>query len=277
MKRKKLIILFSFIIIIVCIIFCEKIIIRIKSKNYNLQSLDTTNIPTPVEKIDDDYAVLTNITMHYEVYGDSGKELILLHGNGGSCDTLRELATYLGNEYIVYLIESRCHGKSTVTNSISYIDMANDVYDFINVLDLDKPYFVGHSDGGMVGLALASMYPDSISALISCGSNSNPNTFKPYFTGFVLINNLFNPSILNDLMLNEPNYTKEFLSNITCDTLIVAAEHDIMYLEDSIFIHESISNSSIMIIKDADHCSYIENDGKQGYILVHNYLSSLDN
>ncbi len=274
-KKKTLIILGIILFIIGIIVVTERIVVRIKSNNYDLITLDTSDLPNPVEKSNDSYCELTNITMHYEVYGE-GYPLILLHGNGGSCDTLRELATYLGNDYKVYLIESRCHGKSTDPGIISYELMAEDVYQFITNMQLNKPFFVGHSDGAMVGIALASMYPDSIKALVSCGANSNPKTFKLFFTCFVLVNNLINPSILNNLMLEEPNFTYEYLNKIICPTYIVAAEHDIMYLEDSIYIHDSINNSKISIIKDADHCSYIEYDGKQGYILVSNYLNTIN-
>lgn len=271
---KKLLIVLAVILVsvglIIGIIF---IINRVKSQPYNLREVKAEELPAPVTKAADDFVRLSEITMHYEKYGEAGKELILLHGNGGSCDTLRELATYLGNHYQVYLIESRCHGQSSMTETISYEAMSKDVYEFICAMQLNKPYFVGHSDGGMVGLALASLYPDSVDTLISCGSNSNPKTFKLYFKVFVQTSDLFQPSMLNKLMLFQPDYTKEFLSRIRCRTLIVAAEHDIMTLEDSVFIHEAIPGSEILIVQDADHCSYIETSGKQAYVIIREFLN----
>lgn len=246
--------------------------VRVRSRKHGLREIAAEDIPAPVAQVGEGFAELADITMHYERYGESGKELILLHGNGGSCDTLRELAAYLGNHYRVYLIESRCHGQSSVTDTISYEAMAEDVFGFIEALGLDKPYFVGHSDGGMVGLALASLHPDSIEALVSCGSNSNPKTFKLYFRLFVRFNELFSPSILNRLMLEQPDFTEDFLGRIRCRTLIVAAEHDIMRLEDSVFIHESVPGSELIIVQNADHCSYIETSGRQAYILVREFL-----
>ena len=39
------------------------------------------------------------------------------------------------------------------------------------------------------------------------------------------------------------------------------------------FIHESIKNSEIAIIKGAGHSSYMSRDGKQAYVLINNYFS----
>ena len=70
------------------------------------------------------------------------------------------------------------------------------------------------------------------------------------------------------MMLEQPDITKEKLSKITCPTIIAAGENDIMWLSDTVFIHESIPNSQIAIIKGGNHSSYIMHDGKQAYALV---------
>jgi len=265
-------IIISVILLTLLIVFTTLLIIRVKSNKYNLTEITYSNLPTPNEVYQDKYIDLDNITMHYYEFSGNGEPLVLLHGNGGSVNTLYEMATYLSTKYKVYLIESRCHGKSSDTDTITYELMADDTYQFINKLGLANPIFVGHSDGAMVGINMASKYPNIIKTLISCGANSKPSEFKLYFKAFVWINDLFKPSKLNKLMLNEPNFDKELLSKITCKTYIVAGEHDIMFLRDSVYLYESISNSEILIVKNQDHCGYIENDGKLGYSLVVNYL-----
>ncbi len=250
--------------------------VRQMSKEYNLITLDVSEIPEPVAGPDIETDIqLSDVKMHYQVYGKEGHPLILVHGNGGSCKSLDEAATYLANDYKVYVIESRCHGQSSDPGIISYDLMAKDIKEFIEVMKLDKPYLVGHSDGGINALTVAYTYPELLGGIISCGANSNPKTFKPYFPLGVMLNDIGKNDKLNELMLTLPQMNEELLSKITCPTYIVAGEHDIMWLSDTVFIHESVKHSEVAIIKGADHSSYISRDGKQAYVLINDYFGKL--
>ena len=234
-----------------------------QSKKYNMITLDTSNVPSPVENpVKEDDIQLSEMKMHYSVYGENGHPLILVHGNGGNKDSLKEAATYLANDYTVYVIESRCHGQSSDPGVISYDLMAKDIKEFVEAMNLEKPYLMGHSDGGINALTVAYTYPDLLGGFISCGANTTPDTLKPYFTIAVSVNDIFRPNKLNDMMLTLPQMTTEMLSKITCPAYIVAGEFDIMWLSDSVLIHENIPDSKIAIIKGADHSSYISQDGK---------------
>lgn len=250
--------------------------VRKRSENYNLMTLDTSNLPQPVTKPEKEgYADLSEVKMHYQVYGKKGHPLILVHGNGGSLNSLREAATYLANDYTVYLIESRCHGQSSDPGKISYDLMAKDIKEFSDKMGLEKPYLMGHSDGGINALTVAYTYPDLLGGLISCGANTRPRTFKPYFTIAVWAINKVKPNKLNDLMLALPQMNREELSRIKCPAYIVAGEHDIMWLSDTVFIHESIPSSKIAIIKGANHSSYMSKDGKQAYVLAKGFFGEI--
>ncbi|MBQ4571659.1 MAG: alpha/beta hydrolase [Clostridia bacterium] len=248
-----------------------------QSKKYNMITLDTSNVPSPVTTpVKEDDIQLSEIKMHYSVYGESGYPLILVHGNGGSQDSLKEAATYLANDYTVYVIESRCHGQSSDPGVISYDLMAKDIKEFIEEMHLEKPFLMGHSDGGINALTVAYTYPDLLGGFISCGANTTPETFKPYFAIAVKVNDIFKPNKLNDMMLTLPQMNEELLSKITCPAYIVAGEFDIMWLSDSVLIHESIKDSKIAIIKGADHSSYISQDGKQAYVLAKEFFSTIE-
>ncbi len=249
--------------------------VRKMSKEYNLITLDTTDIPAPVTGEPEEFDVeLSEITMHYGVYGE-GYPLILVHGNGGSMKNLAEAARYLANDYKVYVIESRCHGQSTDAAEITYDLMAKDIKEFIEALGLEKPYLVGHSDGGINALTVAFTYPDLLGGFVSCGANSDPSTFKPYFTAFVKLQDMGKKEKLNMLMLTEPHITEEKLSEITCPAYIVAGEYDIMWTSDTAFISDNIKDCDVAIIKGANHGSYISQDGKQAYKLISDWLETL--
>ncbi len=252
-------------------------LVHFGAKKHNLISLDTSSVPQPFSgEAKENYVELSEVKMHYTVYGESGKKpLIIIHGNANNSKMFEETARLLANDYTVYAIDSRCHGESSDPGKISYDLMAKDVKDFIEKLKLEKPYIVGHSDGAIVALTVAYTYPDLLGGLVSCGANTNPKTFKFFFTATVKINNKRKPDKLNDMMLTEPNITKDELSKITCPAYIVAGEFDIMDLSDTVFIHNSIKQSKIAVVKAENHSSYIRDDGKKAYALIIPFFESI--
>ena len=254
-----------------------RVYVRQASKEYNLITLDTSKLPEPVSGATKEGDIeLSEMTMHYAAYGNKGHDFILVHGNGGSKKSLEEAALYLANDYKVYVIESRCHGQSSDPGVISYDLMAKDIKEFCDKMKLEKPYLMGHSDGGINALTVAYTYPDLLGGFISCGANSVPEAFKPYFPLGVRVMNMINPDKLNDMMLTLPQIDAEKLSKITCPAFIVAGEYDIMWLSDTAFIHKNVKNSRVAIIKGANHSSYISQDGKQAYVLARDFFADMD-
>ncbi|MBQ6023438.1 MAG: alpha/beta hydrolase [Clostridia bacterium] len=246
----------------------------VEPEKYNGRTLEVAELPEPVSLPETDaYIQLSEVNMHYLVFGKGKPALILVHGNGGSADSLREAATYLANEYTVYVPESRCHGKSSDPGEISYHLMAKDLKEFIEAMGLEKPVVMGHSDGGINAITLAADYPDVPGAIISCGANSHPKTFKLYFPLGVAIKNLFKHDKLNDLMLTEPDFTPEYLAQIRCPAYIVSGQSDIMWINDTVFIAENIPDADMTVLKGETHSSYMSKDGKKAYTLAHEWLN----
>ncbi|MCR5151138.1 MAG: alpha/beta hydrolase [Clostridiales bacterium] len=238
-------------------------------EKYNAVSIDISSIPSPIEEAKfDGFVQLTDVRMHYMIFGNGEKPLILIHGNSGSVKSLMEVAKYLANYYTVYLPESRCHGQSSDPGVISYELMAKDLKEFIEQLGLKKPLIMGHSDGGINAIQFAADYPDIPGAIISCGANSHPKAFKLYFPLGVTVRNIFKPDKLNDMMLILPDFTPEYLEKITCPSYIVSGQFDIMWISDTVYLHENIKGSDMAIIKGADHSSYMSRNGKQACALA---------
>ncbi len=253
--------------------FMSQIDFLINPQKYNAITLDISDLPAPVEEPREDaFVELDGVKMHYLVYGEGDRAVILVHGNGGSANSLKEAAQYLANDYTVYVPESRCHGKSSDPGEISYDLMAKDLNGFIKELGIEKPVVIGHSDGAINAITLAALYPDAPGAIIACGANSRPGTFKPYFPVGVWVKNLFMPDKLNDMMLTLPDFTPEFLAKVACPAYIVSGQLDIMWLEDTLYIHENIKGSDMAVIKGADHSSYMSHDGRQTYVLAKSWM-----
>lgn len=266
---------FVLIVSTVCSGIAAQIDFVFNPQKYNAITLDPSRLPAPVaEPCVDDFVQLEEVRMHYQIWGEGKTPLILIHGNGGSVKSLREAAQYLANDYTVYLPESRCHGQSSDPGEISYALMAKDYAQFIAAMGLEKPLIMGHSDGGINAIQIAADYPDLPGAIIACGANSNPDTFKPYFPFGVWVKNVFQPDKLNDMMLTLPDFTPEYLAQITCPAYIVSGQYDILWLTDTVYLHENISGSDMAVVRRADHSSYMSQGGKKAYVLATDWLKT---
>ena len=196
------------------------------------------------------------IDIFYKKCGE-GKPFLIIHGNGESLSTYEELATALSMEYEVFTLDSRCHGKSTRTKTISYQDMTEDIAAFIAELGLEKPILLGASDGGITGLMLAIQYPDVLSALIACGANTNPSQLKKWALVLIKLSYFFTRDPKTKMMLDEPDIRDADLAKIMIPTLILAGSRDIIAESVTVDIAKAIPKSDVKILKGETHESYL--------------------
>lgn len=214
--------------------------------------------------------LVNNVNLYYEECG-KGKTIILLHGNQETHDIFDKLIEKLKTNYKVYAIDSRCHGKSENTVDISYSLMCDDIIEFIKKLNIDKPILYGFSDGGIVGLLVAIKEPDLLSNLIISGANTTPDILSRSFKILTKIMYFFTRSKYIKMMLKEPNIKTNELNSITIPVHVLAGEKDIVKYEHSKYIADNIKNSTLEIIKNENHGSYIVHSEKI-YDIIIKYL-----
>jgi len=114
-------------------------------------------------------ASIGDVALHYEVVGDSGPALILLHGGPGADHTLfkPEFSALADAARVVYL-DQRGSGRSDVGSPATWTwpRWADDVAAFCAALSLDQPILVGVSSGGLVALTCAARHPSLVGGLI---------------------------------------------------------------------------------------------------------------
>ena len=202
--------------------------------------------------------VTTNgVSIYYEVRGKKGPALIMLHGNGEDHRIFDRAVDYLEQVFTVYLVDTRGHGESSPVREYHYQDMVDDLSEFIRKLKLDKPAVCGFSDGAIVGLMFASQNPGVLSYLIACGANTRPETLGGFRMALDRMGDLSKKDPLLRLMLTEPDITKEDLSRIDVPVTVVAGSRDCVKRSDTELIANSIPGADLVIMKRADHSSYI--------------------
>lgn len=213
---------------------------------------------------------VNDIELYYEKYG-TGKPIILIHGNQESHEIFDKLIEKLKSNYEVFAIDSRCHGKSENPKEISYNLMCDDIINFIKELNIEKPILYGFSDGGIIGLLVAIKEHDLLSNLIISGANITPDVFTTFDLLLTKLFYFFTRSKYIKMMLNEPNITIEDLKKITIPVHVLAGEKDIIKLEHTKLIANNIKNSTLEIIKNENHGSYIIHSDKL-YEIIKKYI-----
>lgn len=92
--------------------------------------------------------------------------LVIIPGLFGSTSNWRTVAKRLSESRPVIVIDQRNHGRSDHADSNSYTDMVADLFEFIELHQLQHIHLAGHSMGGKVAMLFALQYPKMLSSLI---------------------------------------------------------------------------------------------------------------
>lgn len=103
--------------------------------------------------------------LSYKKYGE-GAPLIILHGLYGSSDNWVSVGKQLSELFEVFIVDQRNHGKSPHHPDMTYLDMQNDLAEFIEQHDIERPVLLGHSMGGKTAMHYAVKNPYKINKLI---------------------------------------------------------------------------------------------------------------
>ncbi|TKI05450.1 alpha/beta fold hydrolase [Martelella alba] len=92
--------------------------------------------------------------------------VILLHGLFGSLDNLGVLARALNERHATVQVDLRNHGLSPHNDDAGYDAMSADIVELLDELGLEKCIVIGHSMGGKVAMALTTLIPHRLAALV---------------------------------------------------------------------------------------------------------------
>ncbi|MFW5720975.1 MAG: alpha/beta fold hydrolase [Bacteroidota bacterium] len=103
--------------------------------------------------------------LFFRKFGE-GPPLIILHGLYGSSDNWVSIGRKLSENYKVYILDQRNHGKSPHTPQHNYKLLKEDLLEFMDKQSIDKAIILGHSMGGKTAMFFAVDYPERINSLI---------------------------------------------------------------------------------------------------------------
>ena len=199
---------------------------------------------------------VNNIELSYTQSG-SGHPFILLHGNGEDRHIFDKLVQRLEQHYTVYAIDSRNHGESSLTDDYSYQTMAEDIYLFVEQLQLNGAYILGFSDGAIIALTLELAHPKTFAKMALLGMNLKPSDFKEENLAYLKEEYAKTHDKLLKLMLEEPNIELEELRKVQIPALVIAAEYDLYHAGLYTNIVKEFAAAAYVEMKGHDHGSYV--------------------
>ena len=183
--------------------------------------------------------------IHYRDEGNiDGKVLVLVHGFNGSLFNYEPLVPYLSDTYRIISLDLPAHGLTGAVNSDLYSQEAYEkvIKEVVEILDINKFYFVGHSMGGMLAWRYALNNLDQLNGLIIIGSAffASEQEFDDFQSvnapplAFELIESKFFIRLLE--FITPKILVKEGVSQTVYDQSIVTEElvdqfHDIILME----------------------------------------------
>ncbi len=116
--------------------------------------------------------------LNFKSFG-SGPALIILHGLFGSLDNWQGLAKLYAEEYSVFIVDQRNHGKSPHTNSpFTYDQLAEDLREFMEQQGMYTANLIGHSMGGKTVMQFAIEHEYMVEKLIVADMGIAANGFR---------------------------------------------------------------------------------------------------
>jgi pimeloyl-ACP methyl ester carboxylesterase len=96
----------------------------------------------------------------------NGKPLFILHGLFGSSDNWQTLGKKFAENFTVYLIDQRNHGRSPHSPEHTYALMTDDLLELMEDEKLSRVMLLGHSMGGKTAMCFAVNHPEKVEKMI---------------------------------------------------------------------------------------------------------------
>jgi pimeloyl-ACP methyl ester carboxylesterase len=226
------------------------------------------------------YASVNGLKMYYEIHGEGGMPLLLIHGGGSTIETtFGNIIPSLASYGKVIAVELQAHGHTSDRNSEeSFEQDADDVAGLLGFLKIEKADIFGFSNGGNTAMQVAIRHPEKVNKLIIASAFYRRDGFIPGFFEGMEHTSLENmPAPLKeaylrvapdkshlqvmhdkdrDRMRRVKDWTDESLKSIKSKTLLIVGDHDVVTTEHTTKMSHLIPNASLMVLPGV-HGSFI--------------------
>lgn len=215
------------------------------------------------------YALETSKGNLYYQMGGEGAPLLFIHGNGEDSDIFSAQYEDFQPMYTVIAMDTRGHGRSDLgVETLTFKQIASDILVLLDELAIDKITIIGYSDGGNIGLYLATHSPERVQSVITMGSNYEVDAIEAITYQEILdhrehlLQQGQNEEVkkqLNivNLMLDELDLSEDNLKELQVPVLVMAGEFDLIKQDHTEKMANLIPNGEIFLVPEGGHDFFI--------------------
>ncbi len=228
------------------------------------------------------YVDIAGVDTWYDEDGE-GDPVVLLHGGLCTNETWGAQTPAFAQRFRVFAPERRGHGHTAdVEGPLTYADMTSDTIGFLDTVVGGPAHLVGWSDGGIIGLLVASGRPDLVRKLIVIGSNYDTAGVAPEAeemfaqmapddAGMATFRGLYEthspdgpehwPVVFAkfvEMVQREPHMSLDDLARISSPTLVLVGDDDMVSLEHTAALFRAIPGSELAVVPGASHAVLME-------------------
>jgi pimeloyl-ACP methyl ester carboxylesterase len=221
------------------------------------------------------WITIAGLNIHYKCLG-KGPPVVLIHGGGNDWHEWKSNLSAIGQRFQVLALDLPGFGLSqSPSTAVSPSWTIEFLKIFLECLGITRPHLIGHSMGGMISIAFAACYPESVNKLVLIDPSG---LGKISFHGRLLLS-IFRtidrwqgkrrgPQYLIGSFIEECQ-VKDKLPKIKSPTLVVWGQNDIyLPVSQSRIAHTLIPGSQLNIFPQCGHAPQRENFAKFNNLVI---------
>ena len=218
------------------------------------------------------YAPVNGLKMYYEIYGEGGIPLVLIHGGGSTIETsFANIMPHFAARGKVIAVELQAHGRTGDRAAPeSFEQDADDVAELLGYLKIDKANFFGFSNGGTTALQIAIRHPEIANKIVDLTGAYKRDGFIPgFFEGFKNVTldhmpgllktaflkvtpdqnrlqNMFDKDVAR--MVNFKDIPDDVMRGIKAKVMIMIGDQDVVTAEHAVAMSQLIPGARLVIL-----------------------------
>ncbi len=238
------------------------------------QSKSTQNVGSTPKAIavERRYATVNGLKLYYEIHGERGTPLVLIHGGGSTIESnWSRILPLLADSRRIIAIEEQGHGHTpAIDREFTFENSADDIAALVEYLNIKRVDVMGFSNGGNIALRYGLRHPGLTNKLVVVSAMyRRDGMVSGFWDGFKNPDLSMMPEALKqaDLKINpDPQHLQQLfaqdvkrmvdfqdwpdgdIAGIGVPTLVIVGDQDVVLTEHALKMTQLLPAGRLMVV-----------------------------